>query len=281
MRRRRSVSYRFNMSQQLDYSLLRRSEAENYARHFVPLIPAPLAADLIETAAPESGEFVVDVACGTGVVTRLAAERVGASGTVVGVDLMPDMLEVARATTTPSGATIEWRQADAAALPLPDESYDLVLCQLGIMFFPDPAAAVREMRRVLSPGGRVAINVPGTMPALFEIMGEALGRHINPDLPGFLRAVFSLGETELRRVLEGAHFRGVTIKTKTKTLRLPPPADFLWQYIHVTPIAGLVAGADDDRRQKFEDDVVAGWQRFVDDDGLVIDLSIVTATARR
>lgn len=269
------------MTKHFDYHDLRRTEAENYARDFVPLIPTPLAADLIQAAAPVSGEFVVDIACGTGVVTRLAAERVGTDGKVVGVDLIPEMLAVAAATPVTSGAAIEWQEADAGALPLPDDSYDLALCQLGLMFFPDRPAAVREIRRVLSPGGRVAINAPGAMPRLFEIMVDALGRHINPDLPGFLRTVFSLSETELRALLDGAHFQDVTVKTTMKTLRLPPPAEFLWQYLQVTPIAGLVLGADDGRRKNFEDEVVAQWQDFVDGGVLVTDLPIVTATARK
>ncbi|MEO3758866.1 methyltransferase domain-containing protein [Mycobacterium sp. B14F4] len=268
------------MTRHLDYRGLRRTEAENYARDFVPLIPAPLAADLIEAAAPEPGEFVVDVACGTGVVTRLAAERVGANGKVVGVDLVPEMLEVAAAASTPSGAPIDWRQGDAESLPLPDESYDLALCQLGLMFFADRLAALGEMRRVLSPGGRLAVNVPAPMPALFEIMCEALGRHIDPALPGFLRTVFSLDETALRGLIDAAHFHDVSVQSATRTLRLPPPDEFLWQYLRVTPIAGLVLAADEDRRQALEDDVVARWQDFVADGGLSVELTVVTATAR-
>ncbi|MCV7223813.1 methyltransferase domain-containing protein [Mycolicibacterium elephantis] len=268
------------MSQHVGYRDLRRTEAENYARDFVPVIPAPLAADLIELAAPEPGEFVVDVACGTGVVARLAAERVGATGKVVGIDLVPEMLAVAEKVSASVDTPMEWREAPADALPLPDESYDLVLCQLGLMFFPDRSAAVREMRRVLSPGGRVAINVPGTMPRLFKVMADALGHHINPDLPGFLRGVFSLGRDELRRLLRDADFQHVAVNTAAKTLRLPPPAQFLWQYLQVTPIAGLVMAAEPERRMALEDDVVAGWQEFLDGDSLVVELPIITATAQ-
>ncbi|HEX2212230.1 MAG TPA: class I SAM-dependent methyltransferase [Mycobacterium sp.] len=269
------------MTQHIDYRALRLQEAENYARDFVPMIPARLAADLIETAAPEPGEFVVDVACGTGVVARLAAERVGPSGKVVGVDLVPEMLEIAAATTPTSSATIEWRQADAGSLPLPDESYDLALCQLGLMFFPDRSAAVGEMRRVLSAGGRLAVNVPGPMPRMFEIMGEALGRHINPELPGFLRGVFSPSESELRRLLDAAQLRDVTVESASKRLRLPPPNEFLWKYLKVTPIAALVFDADEERRQAVEEDVVSRSQDFVEAGNLTLDLTVVTATARK
>ncbi|MGE2722610.1 class I SAM-dependent methyltransferase [Mycolicibacterium celeriflavum] len=269
------------MPEKLDYRDLRRTEADNYSRDFVPLIPAPLALDLIEVAAPTSGEFVVDVACGTGVVTRLAAERVGPDGKVIGVDLSPEMLEVAACNPSTHGAPIEWREADAQALPLPDASYDLVLCQLGLMFVPDPSAAIHEMRRILSPGGRLVINTPASMPRLFAIMSEALGRHISPDLSGFLRAVFSLHKNDLRTLLDAARFQDVTVKITTKTLPLPSPVEFLWQYVKVTPIAAVVLGANEDRRREFENDVIGQWQNYVDDGGLTLELSIATATARK
>ena len=91
------------------------------------MIAAPLATDLIDIAALGLGERVLDVACGTGVVARLAAERVGATGTVAGIDLNPGMLEVARSVTPPSMA-IEWHESSAEAIPLPDEAFDVVLC---------------------------------------------------------------------------------------------------------------------------------------------------------
>src|SRR5688500_1839868 len=135
------------------------SATENYERYFVPAIGAPLAADLTDMAAPRPGERVLDVACGTGIVARLAAERVGTGGAVVGLDFNPGMLGVARSVTPPDLA-IEWQEASADVMPLPNEAFDVVLCQLALQFMPDKAAALREMRRVLAIDGRVAINVP-------------------------------------------------------------------------------------------------------------------------
>lgn len=269
------------MSQQVSYKAFSANAAENYERYFVPVIPAPLAADLVDRAALRPGEHVVDVACGTGVVTRLAAQRVGGTGRVVGVDVNGAMLEVARSIPAPAGAPIEWREATAEALPYPDESFDAALCQLGLMFVADRAAAVREVRRVVSAGGRVALNVPGAEPRLFEIMGQALARHITPDLAGFVAAVFSLHDpSEVEGLLRDAGLVDVTVEATTKTLRLPPPAEFLWQYVHATPMGALV-GEGDDRWEKVERDVVAQWQEFVDDGGLVLEQPVVVATARR
>src|SRR5215207_7678703 len=116
------------------------SAAENYERYFVPAIAAPLAAELIEVAALDAGERVLDVACGTGIVTRLAAERVAPSGSVAGLDVNPAMLAVARTVAAP-GAAIEWHQSDAQATRFPDDAYDAAVCQMGLQFFPDKPAA--------------------------------------------------------------------------------------------------------------------------------------------
>lgn len=270
------------MSTQVGFNSFGLTTAQNYERDFTPVIPGPLATDLIEAAAPQPGEFAVDVACGTGVVTRLAAQRVGPAGRVVGVDVNPDMLQVAESIPVPGEASVEWRVGSAETLPLPDESYDLAFCQLGLMFVPDRALAVREMRRILSPGGRVAINVPGPLPPLFEIMAAELGRHIAPQLAGFVGAVFSMHDaSELATLLRDNGFDDVTVTTVTKTLRLPPPKEFLWQYIGATPLAAPVSAADDDQRKQFEEEVVAGWQQFAEDDGLVLQMPILTVTARK
>jgi SAM-dependent methyltransferase len=126
------------------------NSAHAYERHLVPAIMAPFADELAEPVSP--GERVLDVACGTGIVARRAAAR-GADAT--GVDLNAQMLEVARAAEP----AIEWIEADAADLPLPDNTFDRVFCHQGLQFFADPSAAIREMRRVLAPGGRLAVSV--------------------------------------------------------------------------------------------------------------------------
>lgn len=256
------------------------SAPENYERYFVPAIGAPLATDLIDLAALHPGERVLDVACGTGVVARLAAEYVGPTGTVAGLDINPGMLAVAR-SATPSGVAIKWCEGSAEILPIPDEAFDVVLCQMGLQFFGDKLAALREVRRVLAPGGRLVMNVPGPTPRTFAILAEALARHINPELAGFVHHVFSLHDTrELQDIISRAGFREVTIQPTTRTLRLPPPQEFLWQYVQSTPLAAAVAQADDESRAALERDVVANWEAFVEDGALMVQIGVVVATAR-
>lgn len=256
-----------------------QNTSENYERYFVPAIAEPVAKELIETASLRPGEYVLDVACGTGVVARMAAERVGADGRVVGTDINPGMLAVARSVGSP-GIPIEWREAPAEGLPFPDQTFDVVLCQLSLQFFPDKSGALKEMRRVLKTGDRVAINVPGTITRPFVIMADTLARHIDTELKGFVYQVFSLDdEAELRRLLKGAGFRAVHSEARAETFRLPAPKDFLWQYIYSTPLREAVDSADEDRRRAVEREVVAEWRQFAEDGGITYDQAIIFATA--
>ncbi|MEJ2258134.1 MAG: methyltransferase domain-containing protein [Woeseiaceae bacterium] len=253
----------------------------NYERVFVPAIGGPLATDLVRHAGLRQGERVLDVACGTGVVARLASRQVGATGTVAGLDINPGMLAVAR-SATPSEMPIDWHEASAEEMPFPDASFDVVLCQMGLQFMPDKQAALREMRRVLVGDGRLILNVPGPTPRLFTIMGEALARHIATDAAGFVNQVFVLHDTaEIRNLLKSAEFHDVSVQSENRALSLPAPDEFLWQYVHSTPLAEAVAEASDKRCELLERDVVAKWQEFSNDRGMVLDVRVVLATARK
>jgi SAM-dependent methyltransferase len=199
---------------------------------------------------------------------------------VVGVDPSGDMLEVARSLSPPSGATIEWREASAERLPLSDRSCDTVTCQLGLMLAADRAAAVREMHRVLHTHGRVAINVPGSMQPLFDIMGNGLAHHVDKALAGFVNAVFSMDDpSELDSLLHEGRFVDAAVETVTPTFRLGPPNEFLEGYINSTPLADAIADADQTQLELLHDEVVAAWQPFTDNGSLVVDQPIIVATA--
>lgn len=251
---------------------------ENYERFFVPAIGRPVAIDLIDLAALAPGERVLDVACGTGIVTRLARDEVGAGGTVAGLDPHPGMLAVARDVA--AGTGIEWHQASAESMPLADASFDVVLSQMGLQFVPDKAAAAGEVARVLAPGGRLALNVVGPRPDVMTVLADALATHVSPDAGRFVDVVFSLhDEDEIERLLDGSGLRDLAVASRIKRLELPPPADFLWQYVHSTPLGGLVAKAGDDARAALQNEVVRGWQPFVEDGTLVLEVPVVEVTA--
>lgn len=269
------------MSQQTSDRTFAGTAAENYERYFVPAIAAPVAAELVRAAGLQAGDRVLDVGCGTGLIARRAAEAVGATGSVSGIDVSPDMIEVAKAIPA-DGAPIDWRAGDATALPYPDGSFDVVLCQMTLMFLQDRSAAVREMHRVLAPGGRVVINTPGSIQPTLELMEQAIVAHISPDLAGFVRMVFSMHDpAEHSALLDEAGFADVATRSYSADFDLPAPAEFLWQYINLTPMAPFVAEAPEAARDAMEAQVTATWQPYVRDGRTPVTQPMILATASR
>ncbi len=147
---------------------------------------------------------------------------------------------------------------------------------------PDRAAALREIQRVLADGGRVAIATVGPTPPVFEILAQALARHVSPEVAGFMRHTFSLHEhQELRDLAEGAGLRSVSVESKPLRVLLPPPREFLWQYVHSTPLAGPVGEIGEDARAALERDVTTAWHTFLDGDALRFDGNAVLTIARK
>jgi ubiquinone/menaquinone biosynthesis C-methylase UbiE len=248
----------------------------NYERYFVPALAAPLAIDLVDAASLTPGESVLDLACGTGAVARVAAERLG-TATVEAADVNPAMIDVARSIE--ANPPISWHHASAEALPFADVAYDAVLCQMGLQFFSDKLLALREARRVLRARGRFLATVPSPIPSLFMILAEQLEHHGQPSAAEFVRQVFSLGDTELEELLDRAGFADISVTTSEKALRLPAPHDFLWQYVTSTPLGAVFTDLDDTQRRDFARDVVEEWRSFVKRGSLVLDLRLVLASA--
>jgi SAM-dependent methyltransferase len=255
--------------------------AELYEGFFVPRIARPVSGELLRTADLQAGERVLDVACGTGIVARAAAEAVGPRGSVTGLDVAPDMLAVARAVSA-GGADIVWQEADAALLPCQDASVDVVLCQMGLMFMEDQAGAVREMHRVLAPGGRVVISTPGRIQPAFEAMERAIVDNLNPELGGFVRAVFSMHDPDaLGDLLTDAGFLDVAAREYVAPLTLPGPADLLWNYINLTPMGPLVAQAPEEARIAMERQVVQASAHESETGETRVDQPVALAWGRR
>lgn len=253
---------------------------QNYERFFVPTIGEPVAKDLIRKAELQPGERVLDAACGTGIIARLALKKVGSKGTVTGLDINPGMLAVARSIT--KDLPIKWYEANAEKIPFEDQSFDVVICQLSFQFMEDRVAALQQMHRVLAPGGRLLLNVPGPAGEPFAIMAEAMERNISPEAKSFVDQVFALNDTEeIRELIQNAGFRKVDIQANNKALSLPSPKDFLWQYIYSTPLAGVLAEANEKAKTSLEEDVVNKWQEFVDEDdnAFIYEQRIVTVSA--
>ena len=250
--------------------------AESYEHDFVPVIGEPVARRLLQTARPAPGERVLDVACGTGVVARLAADAVGA--TVTGADPNPEMLAVARGTAP----DLHWHEAPAEDLGLPDASFDLVTCSMGLQFFADRVQGLREIHRVLVPGGRAVVCTPGPTPPLMDAIDRALTHHAGPGASMFVHAVFSLHDPdEGRELFEAAGFDDIEVETDALSLRLPPPAEFLRQYVRSTPLAMVLADLDDQTWSALDAEVEERCRPFVDGDDSVMEVGLLLLSGRR
>lgn len=225
---------------------------ENYERYFVPAIGDPAARRVVEAADIQPGELVVDVACGTGIAARLTAEATGSSGEVIGIDPVGPMLEVARRVVP----GIRWHQGRAEELPLESDTADVVVCSQGYQFFSDKAEALREMTRVLRSGGRAVIGTPGPTPEAMAEIAEAIRNNVSPEAAGFVSVVFSVHDPgAMEGAMSAAGFTAVHAENRPLTFRVPPPADFFWQYVTSTPLAGVVGKLDPVRRAALEEEV--------------------------
>ena len=194
--------------------------AEAYEALHVPALFREWTPRVLEAAQVGSGHRVLDVACGTGVLARAAAERVGGRGAVVGVDPDPGMLTVARRLAD----GVRWKEGVAEDLPVEDATFDRVVSQFGLMFFTDRRAAVREMLRVLAPEGRLAIAVWDSLentPAYARAV-RLLERMAGPAAADALRAPFVMGDrSELEGLLREAGARDVVGVTPMGRARFP------------------------------------------------------------
>jgi ubiquinone/menaquinone biosynthesis C-methylase UbiE len=251
------------------------SAPDLYQRYLVPAMTAMWAGDLLDRAALRPGERVLDVACGTGVVARVAAERVCVAGRVAALDVNPGMLQVARSLPAVTGASIDWHQGSVLALPFPDAAFDVALCQLGLQFFPQRPTALGEIRRVLVAEGRLALNVFGPIehnPAT-HALADALDRRLGPDASVAKRTEHALADTaQLHALVRRAGFSDVVIATATKQVRFASGVDYVRVQLAATPLATLVAAHDAARRdllvQALAQDVCTALAPYQGDDGL-------------
>lgn len=214
--------------------------AEAYEAQFVPALFAPWAESLVEAAVIAPGQRVLDVACGTGVVARAAAERMGGEGEIVGLDLNEAMLAVAQRIRP----DLRWRQGDAEQLPFPDGSFDVVLCQAALMFFPDAAQALHEMARVVTAEGTVAVQVwdrREAQPAYLPFIDVA-ARHAGPEAISLLSTYFVRGDLEELTALTWSAGLNVTAtSTASTTLRFGSVDELVTTEVQSTPLAERVS----------------------------------------
>jgi SAM-dependent methyltransferase len=230
------------MSETRETFQISRDAAEVYEARFVPGTFAERAPHTLAAGGVGAGHDVLDVACGTGVVARAARERVGPEGSVTGVDLNEAMLDVARRLAP----DVDWHQGDAAALPFDDARFDVVVCQMALMFFPDPAAALREMARVARPGGTVAVLVPASLAASpgYSAFADVVARVAGADAVGLVTSYFALGDLgHLQSLVAAAGLEVTGDSTRTGHARFGSIDELVATEVEGSP---LIERIDDD-----------------------------------
>ncbi|HKP92431.1 MAG TPA: methyltransferase domain-containing protein, partial [Chthoniobacterales bacterium] len=190
-----------------------------YDRYLGPMFFEPYAEDLAGRLDVVENSLVLELACGTGIVTRKLRDRLPASAKLIATDLNEPMFRHA-AIKFQKEEAVEWKQADACALPFGDQLFDAVVCEFGIMFVPDKALCAREARRVLKRGGTFLFNTWGSLPEnpLGRIPHETIARFFEKDPPTFYQVPFGYYDRdEIKRTLEAAGFRQIRIEVLDTT----------------------------------------------------------------
>lgn len=218
--------------------------ARGYEANLVPAVLDGWAADLVADVGLRPGDRVLDLACGTAIVTRHAAAAVGPDGHVIGVDANPAMLTVAREATAGLVTPTTWHRALARSLPLGDASVDVVLCQQALQFFDAPEQALAEAARVLVPGGRLGIGVCRSLDCRpgYVVLVEVLRRHVGDEAAEVIASPYARGQTdELRALLHGAGLTDVHARIVATPFRIPSAEALLVTEPASSPLGDLRA----------------------------------------
>ncbi len=251
--------------------------AEVYEKCFVPAIFGQWAPQMVDAARVAVGERVLDVGCGTGVLARTAADRVTEEGQVTGLDLNEGMLAVARCLRP----QLEWLQGDATALPFADSSYDVVMSQFALMYFPERISALKEMLRVLRPGGRLAIAVWGPYERAtgYVILTEIVQQRCGHAAADILTAPFALGDKDrLLTLCKSAGIHDAVIVLREGIITYPTIEVFVETEVKGSPLEALL---DIESYQELMQQAQKKLQQFCTKEGTVImpmDAFIITAT---
>jgi SAM-dependent methyltransferase len=241
------------------------SAAEIYEEFFVPALFRQWTEEMADAAGIQKGRVVLDVACGTGVLARELAARVEPGGSVVGLDVNTGMLAVARR----QDSRVHWQQGPAEALPFEEHVFHAVVCQFGLMFFEDRIKALREMKRVCRPGGRVVVavwdaleNTPG-----YAAVTDLLLRLFGEEAANAMRAPFNLGDREEVRALFLEAGLDAHIETVPGEARFPSLRDWMHTDIRGWTLAEMI---DDEGFERLVEEGKTALSDFVKPDRTVV-----------
>lgn len=246
---------------------LEGNAAELYEKHTMPSGTRPAAERLLEHVTLKPTDRVLDAACGTGIVARLVAQAGTQIASLVGLDLNQSMLDVARSLEPAANFPITWQHGDLCALPNANTAFDVVLCNHGFQFVPDKPAALQEIKRVLSDGGRYAFTVVSAAPPMNVAIADSVRRHIGEELVKSVLAPFSFRDAALiKQLLSDAGFENVSIEDIAFTRRFPAKPSVAMDVIERSAYAKDVAAATETSRTAITEEVYEAMQPYREGD---------------
>ncbi|RPI19751.1 MAG: methyltransferase domain-containing protein [Ignavibacteriae bacterium] len=263
------------------YTSFTGSVPENYDKYLGPFLFDYFAGILTERLSQIKPSKILDIACGTGIVTKKIEEALPKSH-IIGLDLNPDMIEFGKKKL--KNSSIEWKVSNAINLPFDNDTFDAVVCQFGVMFFPDKAAAFIEARRVLKPNGTFIFNTWDSLEIneLFLTSDRVIGRIFTDNPPDFYKVPFSFYDTkEIEKLLNEAGFRDIKleyVKTKAENESVKALAIGL---VEGNPIYGQITERDASKVPVVKSEIEKEVSSKFGDNPVKADLSAIMCTCRK
>ena len=262
--------------------------AQLFEDYLGPAIFQPWGQLLLDLANPGQGDSILDLATATGTIARMAAPRIGLQGAVTGLDFSPQMLAVAMAAPVEGGPPIEWLEGDAAKLPFEDDSFDHVISQQGLQFFPDRLNSAKEIYRVIKPGGRLTVSVWQGMevhPVMATVFTAVANRL---DVPVETVSVpWNMGDpNELSDYVQAGGFEDVKITAPELEISFPSPHRFTQISISaaaaaIPAFAELDAEARASLGGEIAGEVAPDLAPYISGDTLTFNTAVNVASARK
>ncbi len=254
-----------------------------YEKYIAPAFGNAWAQDIIDRAGLRQGEKILDLGCGTGIVARCAYKSLGDSVHITGVDVNEIALEKAREISALNAATIEWKQADVTALPFSNDTFDVLLCQQGLQYFPDRSCALNEIHRVLVNKGRIVFSVWRSIefsPFYYELQ-KILEAYVNPEAASILSSAYNLSDSVvLRTLLESARFKNIKIQPVNIQMRYSPLEEFLFGSFFASPFVNDILALEETKRKEMFQAIRKSIPDYLDGDSLAAPMGcyVVCAT---
>lgn len=257
---------------------------EAYEKYIVPAFSGAWAQDIVDRAALRNGDRILDVGCGTGIVSRYAFKALGESCHITGMDINEIVLKKAGEICPPNITHIEWKQGDVTDIPFSDNKFDVVLCQQGLQYFPDRPRSLNEMNRVLVNQGRAVFSVwrPIEYFPFYSALHSTLEKYVSAEAASILASAFTGGESaQLKILFENAGFKDIDICLIIKQMRYSPIEEFLIGGFVASPFGYDILALEESKRQEMFQTLKKSISNYIDDHGLAAPMECLVISATK